>query len=99
MDFVFFACFFRVLLDVYCTQHLSGTFRNSKQICSKDLTKDERKDLALGGLFDKSQRKTNLRIRVKSLDTCHKILQYCQYFAIFPQEKRSIECLDKVLHD
>ena len=88
MDFVFFACFFRVLLDVYCTQHLSGTFRISKQICSKDLTKDERKDLALGGLFDKSQRKTNLRIRVKSLDTCHKILQYCQYFAIFPQEKK-----------
>ena len=84
----FFACFFRVLLDVYCTQHLSGTFRISKKICSKDLTKDERKDLALGDLFDKSQRKTNLRIRVKSLDTCHKILQYCQYFAIFPQEKK-----------
>ena len=84
----FFAWFCRVLLDVHCTQHLPGTFRTSKQICSKDLTKDERKDLALGDLFDKSQRKTNLRIRVKSLDTCHKILQYCQYFAIFPQEKK-----------
>ena len=84
----FFAWFCRVLLDVHCTQHLSGTFRISKKICSKDLTKDERKDLALGDLFDKSQRKTNLRIRVKSLDTCHKILQYCQYFAIFPQEKK-----------
>ena len=88
MDFVFFACFFRVLLDVYCTQHLSGTFRISKQICSKDLTKDERKDLALGDLFDKSQRKTNLRIRVKSLDTCQKIL-HCVYILRFcPREKK-----------
>ena len=86
--FCFFAWFCRVLLDVHCTQHLPGTLRISKQIYSKDLTKDERKDLASGDLFDKSQRKTNLRIRVKSLDTCQKIL-HCVYILRFcPREKK-----------
>ena len=89
MDFVFFAWFCRVLLDVHCTRHLPRTFRISKQICSKDLTKDERKDLASGDLFDKSQRKTNLRIRVKSLDTCHKILHGVNILRFCPKRKEA----------